>query len=259
MEKIIITPEKILQAVQHVSGNSLKALKADFYSKENADFDLLSYMKSNERLKNYTIKDVENNLHKIQFRVLRSRYAGGYWRLFLKENEPIYLGKMEDIKSEYEFRYRIANAIKEMAANCKIYEQGYRLTQAYKGIEKQSKEIIELKKNLMAARKGFKNFEAFKKHEKQTLLEKTAKEENITMPQASAFIKGGKRYSKIMLQLFAGQKIHPNGYTGRGKHISKGADHAYNIASILKEFSIKYESGNDAPKGGFSGEWIKLQ
>lgn len=259
MGKIIITPEKILQAVQHVSGNSLKALKADFYSKQQADFDLLAYMKSNERFKYCTIEDVENNLHKIQFKVLRSRYAYGFWRLFFKENEPIFLGKMEDIESEYEFYYRIANAIKEMAANCKIYEQGYRLTQSYKTIENQSKEIIELKKNLMAARKGFKNFEAFKKHEKQTLLEKTAKEKNITINQAGAFLKGGKRYSKIMLQLFAGQKIHPNGYTGSGKYISKGADHAYNIASILKEYSIKYESGNDAPKGGFSGEWIKLK
>lgn len=257
MEKIIITPEMILKAAIYVS--KLQPVRADYYSQENADADLLVYLQTNDRLKHYTVEDINSNLQKIQFKVLRSRYYGNYWRLFFENEPPISLGELENLNSEWQFRYKIATALEEKSQAAKIYSQGYRLNECNKEIEEKTKEIIRLKKDLFAVRKGFKNFDSFKKIEKKLLIEKTASENNLTINQASAYLKAGKRYGNYMLQLFKNHSIHPNSYTGRGKHISKTADHAGNIKAILNEFSIQYISGNDAPKGGFCGDYIKLK
>jgi hypothetical protein len=53
-----------------------------------------------------------------------------------------------------------------------------------------------------------------------------------------------------------------NGYTGSGRFSKKGADSAGQAAEALETLGLKtgrhFERGNDAPKGGWSGEFCKL-
>ena len=56
--------------------------------------------------------------------------------------------------------------------------------------------------------------------------------------------------------------IHPNGYSGRGRYASKTADHATTLADSLEELGLvrgrHFTTGNDAPRGGWSGEFVTL-
>ena len=57
--------------------------------------------------------------------------------------------------------------------------------------------------------------------------------------------------------------IRPNGivrpcYTsGRGRFTSN-QDHAADTKALLDLLGLKYTSGNDAPRGGATGQWIKV-
>lgn len=84
-------------------------------------------------------------------------------------------------------------------------------------------------------------------------------EKNCTDKQALAYVLGGKSYDSYLSVLFDKKIIHPNSYTGSGKYCSKGSDKAAAIAQILAIAGIKYTTGNDAPKGGFTGEFIKIK
>jgi hypothetical protein len=56
--------------------------------------------------------------------------------------------------------------------------------------------------------------------------------------------------------------IHPNGYSGRGRYASRTADHATTLADSLEELGLvrgrHFTTGNDAPRGGWSGEFVTL-
>lgn len=56
--------------------------------------------------------------------------------------------------------------------------------------------------------------------------------------------------------------VHPNGYSGCGRHVSRTADHAATLslalASIGLVFGRHFSTGNDAPRGGWSGEFVTL-
>lgn len=84
-------------------------------------------------------------------------------------------------------------------------------------------------------------------------------EKNCNEKQALAYILGGKNYETYFDELFENKIIHPNSYTGKGKYCSKGNDKAAAIANMLTLAGIKHTTGNDAPKGGFSGNFIKIK
>jgi hypothetical protein len=55
---------------------------------------------------------------------------------------------------------------------------------------------------------------------------------------------------------------HPNGYSGTGRHVSKTADHAATLTESLELIGMAkgrhFSTGNDAPRGGWSGEFVTL-
>jgi len=53
-----------------------------------------------------------------------------------------------------------------------------------------------------------------------------------------------------------GIRMHRNSYVGHGRRTAKGRDIIAEYRAILKELNIPFKAGNDAPKGGFSGEFI---
>lgn len=52
-----------------------------------------------------------------------------------------------------------------------------------------------------------------------------------------------------------GQPIRPCRLTGRGKRTAND-DHSARVRSILDALRVKYTTGNDAPRGGLTGQWI---
>lgn len=54
-----------------------------------------------------------------------------------------------------------------------------------------------------------------------------------------------------------GRKIYPVDYAGSGRHITVRDRSAY-IIMILNACGYKYEQGNDAPRGGAAGNFIKV-
>lgn len=52
-----------------------------------------------------------------------------------------------------------------------------------------------------------------------------------------------------------GSKIRPCRLVGRGKRTAND-DHTARVRAILDALRCKYNSGNDAPRGGLTGQWI---
>lgn len=80
----------------------------------------------------------------------------------------------------------------------------------------------------------------------------------LTKKQQQAIKDGGKTYAALILDLFKKKIIHPNSYNMGGKFVTKGTDKCQRIATILEKNKIKHIRGNDAPRGGFTGEYIKV-
>tara|TARA_R100000306_G_scaffold26352_1_gene30151 strand:+ start:285 stop:608 length:324 start_codon:yes stop_codon:yes gene_type:complete len=65
-----------------------------------------------------------------------------------------------------------------------------------------------------------------------------------------------------MNEVLAGRKVHPRHFrNGRGQHFELLGMSPARIAQILDTLDIRgkdLEHGNDAPRGGVEGEWVKL-
>jgi len=57
--------------------------------------------------------------------------------------------------------------------------------------------------------------------------------------------------------LFGSKTIRPV-YVSGSKRFASNQDHTYAISKLLDLLGIKYESGNDAPRGGLTGNYIKI-
>ena len=58
------------------------------------------------------------------------------------------------------------------------------------------------------------------------------------------------------------KKIHLNGYSGKGRFATRTADHTNYLYNELLEIGVKKEHieySNDAPRGGWSGEYVRLK
>lgn len=71
-----------------------------------------------------------------------------------------------------------------------------------------------------------------------------------------------KRERKLLEELATANAIHPNYYNGSGRWTQKSADYAASLAAILTGLGMirgkHFESGNDAPQGGWTGEYVRL-
>ena len=52
-------------------------------------------------------------------------------------------------------------------------------------------------------------------------------------------------------------KIYPASYTGSGRYINL-SDYSFYIEILLKDKGYKYTRGNDAPRSGKNGDFIKV-
>lgn len=71
-------------------------------------------------------------------------------------------------------------------------------------------------------------------------------------------IKVKKEWSLIMNALSRGERIiRTCSVSGRGR-FCKNMDYTAEVASLLNKANIKFEQGNDAPRGGKEGNYITL-
>ena len=72
-----------------------------------------------------------------------------------------------------------------------------------------------------------------------------------------------KREKKLLKDLAtASAKTYPNHYNGSGRWTQKSADYADRLSERLTGLGmvrgVHFERGNDAPKGGWTGEYVRL-
>ena len=59
------------------------------------------------------------------------------------------------------------------------------------------------------------------------------------------------------LESMKGLKMYPKGYAGSGKHI-RVTDRSFYVEHVLKALGHSFVKGNDAPRCGKSGDFIKI-
>lgn len=64
-------------------------------------------------------------------------------------------------------------------------------------------------------------------------------------------------YRKTITDIFVGTKVYPKRWTGSGSHISLSNRWDYCI-NLIKGLGYTYKVGNDAPRGGVEGDYIKI-
>lgn len=74
-------------------------------------------------------------------------------------------------------------------------------------------------------------------------------------------MKISKKLTENLLNLANGEKIHLNYYTGSGRFQKKSADWIERIYYELRQFIEKTDLiySNDAPRGGFCGDYIQVK
>lgn len=68
--------------------------------------------------------------------------------------------------------------------------------------------------------------------------------------------KGGRVYYALVSILNHGRAV-TGGYTGTGSHVRKWICTS-DVCRILDSLGIKYQTGNDAPRGGAAGEFVRV-
>lgn len=62
---------------------------------------------------------------------------------------------------------------------------------------------------------------------------------------------------KLICNISTGDVLRPCYVSGRGRHI-KNNDHTQSIKKYLDILKVKYIFGNDAPRGGLTGNFVKI-
>lgn len=63
---------------------------------------------------------------------------------------------------------------------------------------------------------------------------------------------------RMVLSAINGQTLLRPCYTqGTGRHITN-QDHTYAVTNLLTRLGVNYETGNDSPRGGKTGNYVKL-
>lgn len=64
-------------------------------------------------------------------------------------------------------------------------------------------------------------------------------------------------YRDTINDIFRGTKIYPKQWTGKGRHINLINKWGY-CTNLIKGLGYTYQVGNDAPRGGVEGDYIKI-
>ena len=67
----------------------------------------------------------------------------------------------------------------------------------------------------------------------------------------------GERTRTTMGYIDDKKLIRPCFATGRGRFIHN-ADHTFEVCALLDRLGLKYEKGNDAPRSGLTGNYIRI-
>ena len=77
---------------------------------------------------------------------------------------------------------------------------------------------------------------------------------------ANLTTKGGaiaKKYANVE-KVLLGERYHGAGYSGRGRYTSKTNGDHFAVIEGLCKIGIDFVEGNDAPRGGWSGQYVEL-
>lgn len=74
----------------------------------------------------------------------------------------------------------------------------------------------------------------------------------------SGISKSANAYKMVKNAIETGKIIRPNYHQGTGRFGSTN-ENKMQVESLLRKMGIDFTSGNDAPKGGKTGEWIMLK
>lgn len=72
--------------------------------------------------------------------------------------------------------------------------------------------------------------------------------------------KGGAiavRYANVE-KVLLGERYHGAGYSGRGRYTSKANGDHFAVIEGLRKIGVDFVEGNDAPRGGWSGQYVEL-
>lgn len=77
---------------------------------------------------------------------------------------------------------------------------------------------------------------------------------------ANLTTKGGaiaKKYANVE-KVLLGERYHGAGYSGRGRYTSKANGDHFAVLQGLRLIGVDFVEGNDAPRGGWSGQYVEL-
>ena len=77
---------------------------------------------------------------------------------------------------------------------------------------------------------------------------------------ANLTTKGGaiaKKYANVE-KVLLGERYHGAGYSGRGRYTSKTNGDHFAVIEGLCKIGVDFVKGNDAPRGGWSGQYVEL-
>ncbi len=72
--------------------------------------------------------------------------------------------------------------------------------------------------------------------------------------------KGGaiaKKYANVE-KVLLGERYHGAGYSGSGRYTSKANGDHFAVIEGLRKIGVDFIEGNDAPRGGWSGQYVEL-
>ena len=77
---------------------------------------------------------------------------------------------------------------------------------------------------------------------------------------ANLTTKGGaiaKKYANVG-KVLLGERYHGAGYSGSGRYATKTNGDHFAVIEGLRKIGIDFVEGNDAPRGGWSGQYVEL-
>jgi len=95
---------------------------------------------------------------------------------------------------------------------------------------------------------------------KKSTLFKRLKKQSIPMTSVAARVVRylcGERTYTTMGYVDDNKLIRPCYAAGRGRFIHN-ADHTFEVCALLDRLGVKYVKGNDAPRGGLTGNYIRV-
>jgi len=84
-----------------------------------------------------------------------------------------------------------------------------------------------------------------------------ALKEMVLAPYSVSGIRNNSQEKWMLSEILRKGFVHTGYYQGSGRH-SKAVDLTFTISAILEGKGIAHETGNDAPRGGVSGNYVKV-